>query len=286
MNGKLKSRGMSMAGILFSMVFAIAVHASLPAGVDESQFDSIWVGAFGFPVVACLYYLVLFAHCALLTGIFGYRSSLSRMQVALRYGVSFALIYIVGMQEVVVEASPFAEWGWAFIRYEFMMGLGDAIPVVLLCLIISYIYIKRDRKNEYTDEVSIFKKCFAAALFAIVFFIVRMIGYKTGLYESDIVNYPIQTYAWTILFGMAIGVAYVILYPIYAKKTNWVMNALKETILTIGLNWMIFNSFIGLIFKGVMPQMLLRAGIDTMSWFIAAIIVGKVFLSGASVKEG
>ena len=45
--------------------------------------------------------------------------------------ISFGLIYLLGMEEVVVEASPFAEWEFPFVKYQFVMGIGEAYGVVL-----------------------------------------------------------------------------------------------------------------------------------------------------------
>lgn len=41
------------------------------------------------------------------------------------------MIYLLGMEEVVVEASPFAEWEFPFVKYQFVMGIGEAYGVVL-----------------------------------------------------------------------------------------------------------------------------------------------------------
>jgi hypothetical protein len=38
------------------------------------------------------------------------------------------------------------------------------------------------------------------------------------------------------------------------------------------LNWMLFNSFIGLIFSGAMPQMLLRSAVDIYILFMVSIL--------------
>jgi hypothetical protein len=38
-------------------------------------------------------------------------------------------------------------------------------------------------------------------------------------------------------------------------------------------DWMLFNSFIGMLFSGAMPQMLLRSGLDTAVVFVASVVV-------------
>lgn len=69
-----------------------------------------------------------------------------------------------------------------------------------------------------------------------------------------------------------------LLYPVLAKEQNKLLLSLKLAVLTIGVNWMMFNSFIGLILSGVMPQMLLRSGIDVAIFFLACIVISKYFV--------
>jgi hypothetical protein len=51
--------------IVLAAAFAIVFHAVLPAPVEGIDFDSAWVRLVGFPVVAVSYFVVLFAHCAI-----------------------------------------------------------------------------------------------------------------------------------------------------------------------------------------------------------------------------
>lgn len=272
---KPKAILISLLGILFSMIFAVVVHALLPAGVDINKFDSFLVLTLGFPVTVCLYFAILYLHCSFVTGYFGAKSKLSRSQVALRYGLSFAIIYILGMQEIAVDASPYGEWGWEFVRYQLIMGLGDALPVLLLCFLISFVFIKNTQKNNLCPSNKKTKWIFSI-LFTLIFFVVRTIEYKTQIIGSDIARYPIQTHIWTIIFGFFIGMIFQFLYPIHSNNTKPLKIDFKIAILTIGLNWIIFNGFIGMIMKGSMIEMLLRAGIDTMVWFVSAVIIRRL----------
>jgi hypothetical protein len=105
---------------------------------------------------------------------------------------------------------------------------------------------------------------------------------------SDIETYPVQTHLWTLLFGGVLGYAYIVLYPVFAHERRPLMLSVQLVLLTIGANWILFNSFIGLIFSGVMPQMLLRSGIDTTVVFLTSILVlrsmGRTRSSAASAS--
>ncbi|MCL2764668.1 MAG: hypothetical protein FWD40_05245 [Treponema sp.] len=248
-----------MTAIILSSILAIFAHALFPAEVNDGDFDSIFVKALGFPVVATLYFLILFAHCTAVTIYFGNRSAIkiSGVKIGFRFGLSFALIYMIGMQEIVVEASPVSYWGFDFVKYQFFMGLADALPVLFLCLIIGYINISK--KEEHIYKNNILNNIIFIFIIAITILITRIIGYKTGIINNNFSQYPVPCIVWTLLFGFLLGFIYVYIEPFFKNMKYRNVNII---FLTIGINWIIFNSFIGLIFKGVMPQMLLRSTVD------------------------
>lgn len=70
-----------------------------------------------------VYFIILYLHILCVVHCFGLRSMLCRKEVGLRFGLAFALLYMIGMQEVVVSASPFDTYGMDFIFYQLFMGL-------------------------------------------------------------------------------------------------------------------------------------------------------------------
>lgn len=278
---KKKSIGkviVSAISIIFAVVIAIIVHAVMPAGVNEENLDSALVKLLGFPLISVLYFIFLFTYCAIVTLYFGKKSTAPKMQIGLRFGLAFAILYFFGMQEVFVEASPFKEWGFAFVSYQFFMGVGDFIPVLLLCVTIAYFTLNNTNASSTLQTLSRSEKTKVVILITIAFIIERLIGYETGIIFSNHNTYPIPCYIWTIVFGIVLGCSYVTLYPIYCKDQNILSLTVKLVILTIGVNWIIFNSFIGLIFNGYMLQMLLRSGIDTAVLFLVSIAINKYLL--------
>ena len=131
--------------VITAVFLAIAIKSLLPADVNVEDFDSMLVNVLGFPAVAILYFIFIYVHCILVMQYFGKQSNLSNRQVGIRFGSVFAAMYLFGMQEVVVEASPFNEWGLPFIRYQFIIGITDALPVLLLCLATSYLILNEKK---------------------------------------------------------------------------------------------------------------------------------------------
>ena len=271
--------------IIFAAAFAIIIHAALPAPVDALDFDSLPVKLFGFPVVAVSYFLLLFIHCAIAIQYFGRQSNLPKLEAGYRFGMAFAILYLFGMQEVVVEASPFEAWGFDYVIYQFFMGLGDAIPVLLLCITLAYFTLAQRKSPAPVRTLSKRGKTLIVASFTLTFFIQRTIGYTTGLVDSNLGNYPVQTYLWTALFGAILGCAYIVLYPAFAKEQNTLSLSVQLSLLTIGANWIIFNSFIGLIFSGAMPQMLFRSGLDTVVLFLTSLAITRYLRNQAFYKK-
>lgn len=259
--------------IVLATALAIVFHAVLPAPVEGLDFDSALVRLVGFPVVAVSYFVLLFAHCAIVLQTFGRRSDLPKLEVGWRFGLAFALLYLVGMQEVVVDASPFEAWGLEFVVYQFFMGVGDAVPVFALCMVLAYATLAPGRRATSGTTASTRQAIAIVAVIALAFFVQRTIGHTTGLVHSNVASYPVQTHLWTALFGAVLGCVYVVLYPVFSRRHGPVALSVRLVLLTIGVNWMLFNSFIGLLFSGVMPQMLLRSGLDTAVAFVASVVV-------------
>lgn len=276
---KLKYISLHTVVILLASVIAIAVHALMPADTNVEDFDSILVKALTFPVVASLYFILLFTHCAITVSHFGKNSNLSGFNIGLRFGTSFAIMYLLGMQEVVLSASPYSEWGKDFFVYQLIMGISDAIPALLMCIVIGKITLKKNN-NHNTNRHSVFH-ILSIVLIASTFTVTRVIGYHTGIVSSDLATYPIQTYIWTILFGLGIGIVYVLLRPIFQNEK---MSVVKLSFLTIGLNWMIFNSFIGLIFKGLIWEMILRSLLDIIPFCVITMLLDRYFRSTIDYK--
>jgi len=265
--------------ILFSVIFAIIVHALLPTSVDVAKLDSVFVKCFGFPAIAIFYFILLFIQCAMVVRYIGVRADVPKLQIGVRLGISFAMIYLFGMQEIVVEGSPFSNWGLGFVKYQLIMGIGDGLPAILLCVTIAYFTLSESEKIKPISKLQMMKCIETIAIIAIAIFVERTIGYKSGIISSDSSTYPVPCYMWTGFFGILLGYIYVILYPllVFEKKQCGIGIALRF-IATIGVNWMIFNSFIGLIMKGAMSQMLLRSGLDVVVVFLASVVVGKYII--------
>ncbi len=250
---------LSMLTITVFALVAIILHAALPAKVDESLLDGLLVKKYGFPVVAVAYFLVLFTHCTAVLILNRNKLISSDLKSEINFGLSFSLIYMIGMQEIVLGASPIPEWGTAFVYYQLLMGIGDAIPAILLCLFVGKMFFRGQKNDGMTKENEV---VFTVLSFIVLIGTVRLIASYSGVIKSDILDYPIPVVIWGYILGFVFGMVYLLVASTTIAK-------IKTMFLGIGINWMIFNSFIGLIRKDALVDALLRSVIDLSSIFIA-----------------
>jgi len=262
----------NILAILVASLLAIFSKTLLPSALNVKDFNSVFVKLLGFEIVASLYFILIYTHSAIVIQLFGKNAKLSNIQIGMRFGICFGLIFLLGMQEVVVKASPFSEWGFDYVIYEFFMGIGEAIVALVLCIIIAKCTIEDKKHDNYLKENSTYNRVVMVGLIALTFTIERIMAYKTGIISSDIATFPIPCYGWTILFGITLGCCYDLLLPIFCEDKNLVSQSFKLVVITIGLSWIIFNSFIGWIIDGAMIQVLIRIGLDVVVFFITVLI--------------
>ena len=132
-----------------------------------------------------------------------------------RYNSHKCLQSVIIDLKKVVSASPCDTYGIDFVLYQFFMGLGDAIPIILLCVLVcGFVRINTgDRKPKSPN-----KKLENRIMFIVIsllFFIERVVGYYVGYIDNEFQEYPIPVLIWTLVFGMVMGGIYVFLSPIY-----------------------------------------------------------------------
>ena len=277
---------MGGVAVLIATALSIVLHAVVPAPVDEIMFDSWLVQRIGFPITVSLYFFVLFCHCLWAVSFCTRRQQPGAYRWGWRLGFMFALVYMWGMQEVVVEASPFAYWGWEFIRYQIFMGIADALPALLICVIWGRIT---------APTVNGIGKCpnggttgaapsgwFGGIAMVAGVTAIRAIGYQSGVYASSVEQHSVAVYGWTVILGVVFVATYYVLRPMWQGHRSPGGRAAFIGFVLIGLNWIWFNVFIGLIFADALLEMLLRSGLDAL---VLTLIFGYMAHREGSTME-
>ncbi len=255
--------------IVVCAVIAIVVHAILPEKVDEALLDGALVLRFGFPVVAVAYFLLLFAQCSVSVAVASPTARTRPLRHGLALGLVFAVLYMIGMQEIMVDTSPFAAWGSAYVTYQAIIGLGDAIPVIILCAVVGALLAGGRTLAGGGQRHGLV----ALLVMTLTVGTVRWVVSALGVIQSGIAEYPVAVVAWGYLLGLGFGIGYILL-----TRTNTAGRAVM--LYGVGLNWLIFNSFIGLVFAGMMGDALLRGALDVAAVGLAMGLIARVTASG------
>lgn len=258
-------------GVLLTSILAILSKQLWPSDIGTEDFDSLFVKLIGFPAVASLYFVFIYAYNAGMMLHFGKNSKLSAIRTGLRFGLTYGLIYLIGMEEVMVESSPYDNWGMNYVIYQLVMGSGEAIAALLLCLVFAKFFLRK-KELEDCQFLNIKRKIITISVIACAFTVERAFAYETGLIASNVKNFPVPSYGWTILFGIILGVCVILLFPVFDSVKNNTRKCLYITVITMGVSWMIFNSFIGFIYAGELLNLLIRSGLDVVVLFFATWI--------------
>lgn len=171
----------------------------------------------------------------------------------LRYGSSIGILWLWGVVESACS-------GITLIK-EFVLGLCDAVPVMLLGLLLGIFTIKNNSSDEMKkthNRTNIFP---SILIFAIVYLVGRYILYYTKIIKSSYEISPLVTIIWTIVMGAFIGISYILLGQT-TKSSSTLLAAIKFGLVVFGVNWIVFQLFIPLTYEGYLVDIIIRSTTD------------------------
>ena len=110
-------------------------------------------------------------------------------------------------------------------------------------------------------------------MIAASFFAWRMAGYLTGIVDSELAQYPVPVVVWTAGFGVLLGLGDCLLNPSFENSRQ---GKLMGPFLTMGVNWIWFNCYIGLIAAHTFGFMVLRAGADVLAMLTGSFLAEQI----------
>ncbi len=243
--------------IVVCVLLDIVLHlvTSVYSTMPENPNYSIVGQLLGVEITSLLWALLAFSGAAFV--FFRIRNVLpgEGVKKGLRYGSAIALIWLFAMLEgVSLFGNP--------IINEFVVGLSDAIPVLLMGILLSLVKTEK-QDNSAIEPFTLGRKIKAILVFTGIFLIGRYIAYFTGAIQAGYQTSPFVTFFWTLLMGACIGVACILLGN--ARNTLLLKrNSVKFGFLIFGINWAIFLIFMPLLFSGYLIDVLFRITIDTL----------------------
>ncbi|MGI6711143.1 MAG: hypothetical protein ACOX4L_00080 [Bacillota bacterium] len=268
---RIKIVAMILACVLLD-IFLHIVTTSYSTMPENASF-SLVVSIIGTEITASLRALFAFSSVT-----FVYLNSRNEIpgegvKKGLRYGTAIALLWLVAMLEgVSLFGNP--------IINEFVVGLSDATPVFVLSILLSKLQTEK-AESDRPVTFSLRKRIKVVSIYTGIFLAGRYIAYFLGVIQSGTQTRPLETFMWTLLMGISIGTAFVLLVN-NRNERSLKHRAMKFGLLIFGLNWVAFLIFMPLIFSGYIADVFLRIIIDTtlvtISSYLTIIPGGKLII--------
>lgn len=253
--------------ILSSVVLDIVLHVvtSAYSTMPENPDFSLIASTLGTEITASLWALCAFSGVAFV--FFRIQNEIpgKGVEKGLRYGTAIAMLWIFAM----LEGVPL--FGNPLIK-EFVVGLSDAIPVLVMGVLLSTIHTGKGEDNP-PAAINLKQKIKAVLIFTGIFLTGRYIAYFSGVIQSGNQTRPFPTLIWTLLMGVIIGVVFILLSS-NTSEQSLRHKAVKFGLLIFGLNWAAFLLFMPLLFSGYMADAFLRMIID-----ITLVVAAACFAS-------
>ncbi len=250
---KTKAIATILACVLLDIVLHIVTnsYSTMP---DNPNFSSI-AKILGAETTASLWAIFAFSGVAFVYLNISNEIPGKGIMKGLRYGIAIAFLWMFAMLEGV------SLFGNPVIK-EFVVGLSDAIPVFVLSILLSRLQ-NEEVCDDFSETFILRPKIKAVLIFAGIFFIGRYIAYFSGVIQSGNQIRPLQTLIWTILMGISIGAAFVLLDN-NRDEGSLKHRAVKFGFLIFGVNWAVFLVFMPLLYSGYLVDVLSRIVIDIM----------------------
>ncbi|SMC88269.1 hypothetical protein [Sporomusa malonica] len=268
MNRKIKYIGI----VIFSVVLCSLLHViTPPALTSETPQNTLSALALllGFPLTALLWMGIAYSCVAFVFYLIEDRIPGEKGARGFRYGISIGVLWLLGY----VMCAP--KFGNPFIN-EFVGGLCDAIPVVVMGWVLGLFTTKKD----LTDTLNTFNKnqpFIGIVIFVLVFSIARIVSYYMNIIDTGFQVNTDYTLVWTIVMGFWLGIIYMLLGKTMTSSSALV-SAVKFGFLLFGLTWGIFIMFFPLMLKGQLINTILMFLIDTLS-VTAAYYFSEILLN-------
>lgn len=253
-----KKKLVKIIPIIFLCVFIdIALHlvtseySTMPKNPNYSKL----AGLLGTEITSTIWALLAFSCAAYV--FFRIENSIHGvgLRKGFRYGSAIALLWLFAMMEGV------SLFGNSVIN-EFVVGLSDAVSVLILGILLSLCAAKNE-DNAEVKPLSLGKKVTVVSVFSLIFLFGRYMAYFTQVIKSGYQTNPSYTFLWTLLMGACIGEVCILLGNA-GDKLPLERRAIKFGGLIFGVNWAAFLIFMPLLFSGYLMDVLTRIFLDIL----------------------
>lgn len=237
---------------LATTIVRIIGQLSIPAGEQTVLEPSIFAQNGTMPLVFTVYGVFAYSLIASLFLIIRNRLSGNRVLQGLKYGFSCCIVWIVYLLEPLPHVAPLDR-----ITYP----IADSLALIVMGLLLGWLFGNPARR---ADKAKPPFPILPVLTVTACFFAGRMIQYLIfGIYSS-LDEKPLETVLWCLLTGIAISCVMAWL-NLYIHSENRIKRALILGGLLFGVDLLLFNFFMPLVFDADIPDLLLRTLIDILT---------------------
>lgn len=237
---------------LVTTIVRIIGQLSIPAGEQTVLAPSIFAQNGTMPLTFTAYGILAYALIASLFLLIRSRLGGNRILQGLKYGLSCCVVWIVYLLEPLPHVAPLDR-----ITYP----IADSLALIVMGLLLGWLFGNFARR---ADKEKLPFPVLPVLTITACFFAGRMIQYLIiGIYSS-FDEKPLETVLWCFLTGITISCVTAWL-NLYIRSGNRIERALILGGLLFGVDLILFNFFMPLVFDADIPDLILRTLVDALA---------------------
>ena len=237
---------------LAATIVRIIGQLSIPAGKQTVLKPSVFAQNGTMPLAFTVYGIFAYALIASLFLLIRNRSGGNRILQGLKYGLSCCAVWIVYLLEPLPHVAPLDR-----ITYP----IADSLALIVMGLLLGWLF---GNPAQRADNGNLPFPILSALTVAAFFFIGRILEYLIFDIYSSFDEKPLETILWCLLTGAAISGVMAWLNR-YIGSGNRIKRALILGGLLFGVDLILFNFFMPLVFDADIPDLILRTLADVLA---------------------
>jgi len=255
---------------VFIRIICTPIFGGDPISTTE-PFGNI-AGLIGIIPAVIIMFFISYLHLTLV-GFYVLRKNLAGNYTnGLIFGFLFGLIWLYGMFEagILKEISPYK---------EFIFGVSEAIPIIILGILISYL-LRNEKTVNTRKKQSLNNLLIIVIIISSIYVLMRYVSYSVIHIESKHISKPLQTLFWTLGNGILISLLFVYIRP-FINNGNIFRNVVVFGIIIFGVDWVLYNMFVPVFFNvsyfEIFRSFILRSLIDIIG-ICMGVYITELFL--------
>ena len=252
MNSAIKNMLKILLIGLATTIVRIMGQLSIPPGVQTVLAPSVFAQNGTMPLAFTLYGIFAYSLIAALFLLIRNQLHGNRILQGLKYGLSCCAVWIVYLLEPLPHVAPIDR-----LTYP----VADSLALLVMGLLLGWLF---GNPVQRPDKAKLPFPIFPALTVTACFFAGRMMQYCIFDIYASFDAKPLETALWCLLAGITISCAVAWLH-LYIRNENRVKRAVILGCLLFGVDLILFNFFMPLVFDADIPDLSLRSLIDILA---------------------